>query len=229
MATADSPDTPHDRPADDELPPDTAFIVRGAQADDRNAWVLLSAKVAFFLRTRFGNVSLPAEIEFDDFASEVMVRLLAEIGRFQDRGKGSFWGWVYALAQNKLNDLWRAHQRYDRVRPLAGGGGDTDSDLGPRSLDDLSDPNQVSVTESCEVRELEGIEHDCVQRLPAGMAQIYLLRRQQDLPFHEISPLVGGVKEVTLRSYFKRARDFVKGCIRDKIDRLGRTFGDWLE
>ena len=211
-------------------PEDTQVIVRSAQRDEQRAWTLLSAKVLFFLRSRFGGVSLPAELELDDFGSEVMLRVLTEIRRFVDQGKGSFWGWVYMLAQNRLNDLWRAHNRRSRLGLR--GSGETEDEAATRSgsgslLDNLSDRSRRSPVEEAHTEELAAIERDCAARLPGTMAQIYLLRRREELSFAEISQRFGGIKEVTLRSYFLRSREFVKDCIRRKLDDLGATFEDW--
>lgn len=209
---------------------DTHFIVQSAQRNERHAWTLLSAKVLFFLRSRFGNVNLPSDIEFDDFGSEVMLRILGDIHRFTDTGKGSFWGWVYILAQNLLNDLWRRHQRRQRIGllPLGDAGDDSDSGEQPDSrFDQMSQPNQPSPPELAHLSELEGIERDCAARLPESMCRIYLMRRERELSFDEISAEFRGVKAVTLRSYYKRSRDFVKDCIQRKLDNLGSTFGAW--
>lgn len=211
---------------------DTQFIVQSAQRNEQQAWTLLSAKILFFLRSRFGGVHLPSELEFDDFTSEVMLRILGEIQRFKDTGKGAFWGWVYILSQNRLNDLWRQHQRRQRLGLLGRGepsqgeaaGGDGRPGAG---LDEVSNPSQPSPSELAQVGEIEAIERDCVSQLPPSMARIYLLRREQELSFDEISVAFGGTKAVTLRSYYKRARDFVKDCIQRKVDRFGATFGGW--
>jgi len=210
---------------------DTQFIVQSAQRNEQQAWTLLSAKILFFLRSRFGGVHLPSELEFDDFSSEVMVRILGEIQRFKDTGKGSFWGWVYILSQNRLNDLWRQHQRRQRLGLLGRGepapGEATGAARPGADLDAVSNPQQASPSELAQAGEIEAIERQCVAQLPASMGRIYLLRREQELPFEEISGLFGGTKPVTLRSYYKRARDFVKDCILRKVDRFGATFPGW--
>lgn len=209
---------------------DTQHIVLHAQRDDQRAWVLLSGKVTFFLRSRFGHVALPGGFEFDDFGSEVMLKLLGEIRRFQDQGKGSFWGWVYMVAQNRLNDLWRKHNR-DRQLGLVGRG-DPDEETSSTQtirMDQHRDDDASSISEVLDFQVLEAAERDCVQRLPKDMREVYLLRRQHELPFAEISTRTGGIKEVTLRSHFKRARDYVKDCIKRKIDDLGSRFEDWRE
>lgn len=231
------PDPDPDRPAGEptpagEPPPefqDTQQIVWHAQRDEQRAWDLLSGKVVFFLRSRFGGVSLPPGCEFDDFGSEVMLKLLGEIRRYQDQGKGSFWGWVYMVAQNRLNDLWRRHNRDHRLGLVARGDpGDEDQEsTRTLALDQHTDRDSPSISEVMNVHELEAVERDCVSRLPQDMREVYLLRRQQELTFAEISPRVGGIKEVTLRSHYKRARDYVKDCIKRKLDDLGARFQDW--
>ncbi|MGE3171982.1 MAG: RNA polymerase sigma factor [Planctomycetota bacterium] len=203
---------------------DTQFIVSQAQRDEQRAWVQLSGKVLFFLRGRFGNVSFPPGMEFDDFASEVMLKLLGDIAKFQDQGKDSFWGWVYMLSQNRLNDLWR---RYNREQQLGLVGRGETNETGVVRLDDRHDPDAESVSEIMCIREIEAAERDCAARLPTDMRNVYFMRRQQDLSFAAISAAMNGIKEVTLRSHYKRARDFIKDCIRQKIDALGGRFEHW--
>lgn len=215
-----APDTPPPPPNFE----DTQFIVSQAQLDEQRAWVQLSGKVLFFLRSRFGNVQFPPGMEFDDFASEVMLKLLADITRFVDQGKGSFWGWAYMLAQNRLNDLWRRSNRDQRLGLV--GTGEPD-ETGSIRLDDRPDPDGESVSEIMNVREIEAAERDCAARLPEDMRQVYLMRRMQEHSFATISAAMDGIKEVTLRSHYKRARDFVKDCIRKKIDTLGGKFEGW--
>ena len=234
---AESKDPPTDKPADgaSSEPPkkpitpqdidinDTQFIVSQAQLDEQRAWVQLSGKVLFFLRSRFSNVQFPPDMEFEDFASEVMLKLLSDIGKFNDQGKGSFWGWVYMLSQNRLKDLWRRSNR-DSKLGLHGSGERDDSAIG---FDDRPDLAADSVSEIMNVRDIESAERDCAARLPEDMREVYFMRRLQDLPFADISKAMDGIKEVTLRSHYKRARDFVKDCIRQKIDTLGGKFADW--
>ena len=73
------------------------------------SWQRLSGKVTYLLQSQFGRVRIPPPLDFDDFTSEVMVVVLRDIGRFEDRGRGSFQAWVHRLAHNRLNDLWRFH------------------------------------------------------------------------------------------------------------------------
>ena len=42
-----------------------------------------------------------------------------------------------------------------------------------------------------------------------------------------MSTTVGGTKENTLRSLYKRARDYVQSCIRGKLDDLGENLPGW--
>ena len=76
-------------------------------------------------------------------------------------------------------------------------------------------------------RELEKAEEDCVSRLNDQMREVYVMRRQHELSFAEISERTGGTNEATLRSHFMRARDKVRECLGAKIDALASKIQGW--
>jgi hypothetical protein len=53
------------------------------------------------------------------------------------------------------------------------------------------------------------------------MQKVYVLRRRDEMPFRDIMVAVGRDNEVTVRSLFKRARDFMRRCLENKMDALG--------
>ena len=85
------------------------------------AWPVLSEKILHYLRTRFGSASFPHGVEFSDFVSDAMLKILTSIDTFEYRGKDSFWKWVQTLAGNLWRDFWRRHER-DRKLGLLGRG-----------------------------------------------------------------------------------------------------------
>jgi RNA polymerase sigma factor (sigma-70 family) len=222
------------KPADDDgapkqVPLGTEFLVREVVHGEKSrAWIDLSAKIVFYLRTRFGNSSFPPGTEFSDFVSDAMLKILTSIESFEYRGKDSFWKWVQTLAGNVWRDMWRRFDR-DRRLGLAGRGESnaSDGDSRPPSATEAARSHEETPTQVVRFRELERAEAECVAKLPKQMREVYMLRRQQELTFAEISEKTGGVKEVTLRSHYMRARDSVRECLGSKLDQLGKQIQGW--
>lgn len=219
------PNPPQEKPQ----PMGTEFLVREVVHGEKSrAWVDLSAKIVFYLRTRFGNSSFPPGVEFTDFVSDTMLKILTSIDTFEHRGKDSFWKWVQTLAGNLWRDLWR---RFDRDRRLGllgrGDHAGDDSDTRPPSATEGAASNEETPTQIVRFRELEKAEAECVAKLPKQMREVYVMRRQHEMTFAEISEKTDGIKEVTLRSHYMRARDHVRECLGAKIDALGKNIKGW--
>lgn len=216
-------------PADKQQPMGTEFLVREVVHGEKSrAWVDLSAKIVFYLRTRFGNSSFPPGIEFTDFVSDTMLKILTSIDTFEHRGKDSFWKWVQTLAGNLWRDLWRRFDR-DKKLGLLGRGehvGDG-ADTRPPSATEAAPSHEETPTQIVRFRELEKAEAECVGKLPKQMREVYMMRRQHEMSFAEISEKTGGIKEATLRSHYMRARDSVRECLGTKIDQLGKSLQGW--
>ncbi len=215
--------------ADKPLPLGTEFLVREVVHGEKSrAWIDLSAKIVFYLRTRFGNSSFPPGTEFSDFVSDAMLKILTSIESFEYRGKDSFWKWVQTLAGNLWRDMWRRFDR-DRRLGLAGRGEHdaSDSDSRPPSATEAAASHEETPTQVVRFRELERAEGECVAKLPKQMREVYVMRRQHEMTFAEISEKTGGIKEVTLRSHYMRARDSVRECLGSKIDLLGKQIQGW--
>ncbi len=205
----------------------TEFLVREVcQGEAKQAWNQLSAKIIEYLRTRFGHASFPHGIEFQDFVSDAMLKVLTSIDTFEDRGKDSFWKWVQTVAGNLWRDYWRRHER-DRKLGLLGRG-----DLGagedrPPALTEVAASTGETPTQIVRFRELEKAEHECIGKLPKHMQEAYVLRRQQGLSFAEIAAQTGVANEATLRSHYMRARDRVRESLGEKLDELGTRINGW--
>lgn len=201
------------------------MVLRVQQGQGAEVWEHLSRKIVSFLATRFGAARLPPGTDAGDFTNEVMIRVLAHITGFQDRGKDSFWGWIHTIAASRFNDFWRRYQR-DLQIGLVGRGADP-SDTQVVSAEPLSRSEDSSPTHMLRAHELEAAERDCVARLSKDMRDVYTMRRVEELSFAAISARMGGTKEVTLRSTYVRARDYVCECIGKKIDEFGRQWSGW--
>ncbi len=207
----------------------TEFLVREVvHGQATRAWSDLSAKIVHYLRTRFGSSSFPQGIEFNDFVSDVMLKILTSIETFEHRGKDSFWKWVQTLGGNLWRDLWRKFNRDRQLGLLGRGDGDAgDSDTRPPSATEAAPATGETPTQIVRFRELERTERECVAKLSKQMREVYIMRRQQDLSFAEISERMDGIKEATLRSHYMRARDQVRDCLGSKIDELGKRLQGW--
>lgn len=205
----------------------TEFLVREVvHGEAQQAWNQLSAKILEYLRTRFGHASFPNGIEFQDFVSDAMLKILTSIDTFEYRGKDSFWKWVQTLAGNLWRDFWRRHER-DRKLGLLGRGDVGAGEDRPPALTDVAPSRGETPTQIVRFRELAKAEQDCIDKLPKHMQDAYVLRRQHDLSFAEIAARTGIANEATLRSHYMRARDRVRECLGSKLDELGTRISGW--
>ena len=230
------PNAPKDSNASQPTPPPTdpsqvggtEFLVREAvHGEADKAWPALSEKILYYLRTRFGSASFPHGIEFSDFVSDAMLKILTSIDTFEYRGKDSFWKWVQTLAGNLWRDFWRRHERDRKLGLLGRGETPTGGEDRAPSLTVGAAYKGVTPTQIVRFRELAKAEAECVQKLPKQMRDVYVMRRQHELSFAEISQRTGVTNEATLRSHFMRARDKVRDCLGGKLDEIGTKIQGW--
>jgi RNA polymerase sigma factor (sigma-70 family) len=220
------PDDPK-RPVDPSTVGGTEFLVREVvHGEATKAWNALSEKILYYLRTRFGHASFPQAVEFSDFVSDAMVKILTSIETFEYRGPDSFWKWVQTLAGNLWRDYWRRYDRDRKLGLLGRGDAERGDDRPPSPAEGAPSPGE-SPTAVVRYRELARIEADCVSKLPEHLQTAYVMRRQQDLSFAEMAAKLGGANEATLRSHYMRARDKVKECLGRKLDELGTKIQGW--
>jgi len=230
MSASDSdPDkSPAQQPAEQAGGGGTEFLLREVVSGEKTqAWGMLSQKILHYLKTRFGRSSFPQGIEFTDFVSDVMLKILTSIESFEYRGKDSFWKWVQTLAGNMWRDLWRKHNRDQKLGLLGRGDASSGSETKAFSVPESTPTKDETPTQIVRFRELEKAERDCVAKLADNMREVYMMRRQHELSFAEISERTGGTNEATLRSHYMRARDKVRECLGAKIDALGTQIQGW--
>ena len=229
------PNAPKDQNAPQPPPPTdpsqvggTEFLVREAvHGEADKAWPVLSEKILYYLRTRFGSASFPHGIEFSDFVSDAMLKILTSIDTFEYRGKDSFWKWVQTLAGNLWRDFWRRHERDRKLGLLGRGETPTGGEDRAPSLTEGAASKGETPTQIVRFRELAKAEAECVAKLPKQMRDVYVMRRQHELSFAEISERTGVTNEATLRSHFMRARDKVRDCLGGKLDEIGTKIQGW--
>ena len=222
------PDTDQPQPAAQSGAGGTEFLLREVVSGEKTqAWSMLSQKCLHYLKTRFGRSSFPQGVEFTDFVSDVMLKILTSIESFEYRGQDSFWKWVQTLAGNMWRDLWRKHNRDQKLGLLGRGDTSGSSDTRAFSIPESTPTKDETPTQIVRFKELAKAEEDCVSKLSDNMREVYVMRRQHELSFAEISERSGGTNEATLRSHFMRARDKVRECLGAKIDALGTKIQGW--
>jgi RNA polymerase sigma factor (sigma-70 family) len=213
-----------------EVPPvgsETSNLVRKAVTGEaQRAWPALSEKIVAYLRPRFGHSAFPPGIEFHDFVSDLMAKVMTSIKNFEDRGRDSFWRWVQTIGGNLSRDMWRRFER-DRRLGLAGRGeAEADADAPPRGIDAAAATGETP-TGIVRFRELEKAEQECTAKLGKTMRDVYVMRRQHELSFAEIAAHTGIANQATLRSHYMRAREQIRECLAKKIDELGKQLKGW--
>ncbi len=206
---------------DDEDLGETWFQVDEARRSaDSPAWGPLSARIARALG-RFRFERMPPGHGFDDFVSEVFVRIVRDLPRFELRSRREFWGWVAKVSRNTLTDIWRKA----RVRPH-------EVDLLRKRDDDLGDPlarepDQAAPSPSLRerTRELAEAEMRAIALLKREESRtVYLLRREQELPFEDIAKAIGRNKAEAARLIYFRAKKKVQEYLREELDGYATTF-----
>lgn len=113
----------------------------------------------------------------EELHQQTWVSVLEHIDRFDPAtGSGGFKAWLFRIATNKANDLWRAKGReraaYEGMRSV------TDSEV-PYAGHRL------------EVSDEERKLRDAIARLPEAQRQVLMLRYYSGLKFVEIADLLG--------------------------------------
>ncbi len=196
----------------------TEIWVTAAQRGDRLALTKLLATHHSRLRaraeTRMG-AAMKARTGPDDILQEVYLDVMWQIGRFQNRGPGSFLNWVYGILDHKLIDARRAaHYQLrdvDREVPIGGAGTGSYWNL----LDDLY---AESGTPSRVVRREEALSAliACLADLSETHRQVIRLRFLEGLSVDETAARLDK-SEAAIVALTKRALD----ALRMSMDQMG--------
>ena len=229
MTSLENEDQAPQRSTDEVGAGNTFFLVRAVvEGEKPEAMELLSHKCVHYIKSRFSRNSFPRGVEFNDFVSDVMLKIILAIESFEDRGQDSFWKWVQVVANNVWRDMWRRFHRDQKLGLLGRGVSNEGSDEHvAHSIPEAAPARQASPTQIARFHELARSEDECIRRLPENWRRVYVMRRKFELSFAEISVKVGGTNEATLRSHYARARDQIRGCLGAKIDAFGETIQGW--
>ena len=135
----------------------------------------------------------------EDVTSEVFIKALKGIGRYQDTGR-PFSAWLYQIAVNAVADRYRASrpvEDIDEQRGLAHGG---------PALEDVAERRD-------ELRRIWAV----VETLPAQQRMAMVLKFQEDMKIEDIATALGkspGAVKLLIHRGVTKVRDSVPGGIR---------------
>jgi RNA polymerase sigma-70 factor (ECF subfamily) len=141
----------------------------------------------------------------DDLVQEVWLKVLRGTAAFD--GRSRFTTWLFAVTRNACLDLAR------RRRRAPDGGGD--EGRGASDVDGAMDPGPP-VLDRVAKRELSAMLEQAVSALPVEQREVFLLREQTDMTFHEISASLG-VPRDTVKSRMRYAMAHVRRFLRDRL------------
>lgn len=144
----------------------------------------------------------------DDLVQEVWLKVLRGTAGFD--GRSRFTTWLFAVTRNACLD----HARRRRRAPVVEEVGEP---AGPdaRGVEALADPSPP-VIDRVARRELSGMLEQAVAALPLEQREVFLLREQTDMSFHEISAALG-VPRDTVKSRMRYALGHVRRFLRDRL------------
>lgn len=135
---------------------------------------------------RFVARSLPAKADAEEIFQEVWMKAIEARGRYEPRAK--FTTWIYAIAHNRLVDLWR--KKGLSVVPLDGG---SEEDDGP-PIDPPGNPADEPFAQ-VSTKEALGRFAAALAALPPAQREAFLLKEEAELSIAEIAQATGANEE----------------------------------
>jgi RNA polymerase sigma-70 factor (ECF subfamily) len=175
--------------------PDVQRISR-AQAGDSEALEALYHSHVGRVRAYFARCGFRPP---DDPAQEVFLRAMRSLGTY-DPARGSFGGWLAAIARNVARRQWR------RREPPA----NFDPDLAEDVLVAADDPGDAP-----EAREEIAAVRACVDELPDELARLVGLRYVEGRTTRGVAA-AAGLAESTVRRRLEQARGLLRRCLKGK-------------
>jgi RNA polymerase sigma-70 factor (ECF subfamily) len=189
------------RGAWDEPTQDPLSALRDGDPTPFERFVVLEAATLLGFFRRLG---APAE-EAEDLAQETLLKLYRNAQRYEARE--SFSSFVFRVARN----AWIDSQRRRSVRPerAAGGGGDDDPDRAARVT-----AEQPEAGAGLDSRTRGAALLDALGALPEGQRAVFELGALQELPYEEVSEVLGipvGTVKSRMFHAVRRLRERLKG------------------
>jgi RNA polymerase sigma-70 factor, ECF subfamily len=155
--------------------PTDETLVRGLRSGDGAFAERLVAKYHQPLLRYLHRLS-GSEHSAEELLQQTWLSALDHIDRFDERNGGNFKSWLFRIATNKANDLWR------------GRGRERAAHAGLRLVTDDELPHAAARLEDTETHvELQR----AIERLPEAQKQVLLLRYYSGLKFNEIAEMLG--------------------------------------
>ena len=133
---------------------------------------------------RFISRSLPTRADAEEIFQEVWMKAIEARGRYEPRAK--FTTWIYAIAHNRLVDLWR--KKGLSLVPLDGG--DDESPAHDPPADPSDEPFAQVATREAMARFVAAFE-----ALPPTQREAFLLKEEAELSIAEIAQATGANEE----------------------------------
>jgi RNA polymerase sigma-70 factor (ECF subfamily) len=169
-------------------------LVSAAQSGEREAFAQLVRRYedqVFTMSLRM----LSHREDARDLAQEIFLTVYESLAEF--RGDSLFKTWIYRITVNRCRDELRRRRTVKHTRP--------GSLEGPDGVA-LDPPGREPTPEAgARGRETEALIADAMERLPAELREIIVLRDVQDLAYEEMAGVLG-VPVGTVRSRLNRAR-----------------------
>src|SRR5688500_6660799 len=142
----------------------------------------------------------------DDLVQEVWLKVLRGTASFD--GRSRFTTWLFAITRNACLDHARRRRRAPPEASAAEPGA-------AEPVDGLVDPGPP-VLDRVARRELTAMLDQAVEALPIEQREVFLLREQTDMTFHEISESLGLPRD-TVKSRMRYALAHVRRFLRDRL------------
>ncbi|HMO27538.1 MAG TPA: sigma-70 family RNA polymerase sigma factor [Tepidisphaeraceae bacterium] len=170
------PAYPASGPAPAPTGPTDEALVRKLRDGDAHAGEMLVERhhraLLRYLQRLAGNEHLAEELH-----QQTWISVLEHLDRFDPRGSpGGFKAWIFRIATNKANDLWRSRGREKAAH------------AGLRLVSDDELPHAGARIEDTEQH---GRLKQAIEQLPDAQKQVLMLRYYSGLKFNEIAEVVG--------------------------------------
>lgn len=170
-------------------------LVSRARGGDRDAMDALLADVRPLVMRRCARI-LPYPHDAEEAAQDALLAIALKLKTYD--GRGSFEGWVGAIATNQARMTYRSLKRRFQER--------SDVDL-PES----ADPSRTSVIAGTRLDLLEAVE--LLERRNTDEAEAFVLRDLSSMSYDEIAALTGAPLG-TVKARIHRAREFIRSELR---------------
>jgi RNA polymerase sigma-70 factor (ECF subfamily) len=168
----------------DSLPDESQLIIR-AKAGDQEAMTRLYEHHASAI-FQFVGYRVDSQMVAEDITSEVFLRMVRELPKFEDRGL-PFGAWLFRIATNLLHDFYRNKHLHPTTQ-----------------LSDIEPSHDTDPIDRLERLEARQALRDALKTLTQDQQDVLILRFMQDLSHAEVA-IIMNKSEIALRTIQHRA------------------------